>query len=60
MTEKLFLCVLEINFKIKFSKTVETCFTCLLSSLVTKWGGGSKLLYPKICLKGPKPQAETL
>ena len=39
ITEKLFLCMLKINFK-----TVETSSNFPLKSVAAKWGGGSKLL----------------
>ena len=41
VTEKLFLCVLKINFK-----TVKKFSTCLLGSVAASWGVGSKFLFP--------------
>ena len=49
IVEKLFLCVLKINFK-----TAKTSSTCLLRSGAAMWGGSSKLLSPTKIFKTTK------
>ena len=55
VTEKLFLRVLKINFKI-----VKTSSTCLLRSVAARWGGGSKFLSPTKIFKTTETYTETL